>query len=312
MAHAPSLLRTVGWCWPRPRLLCIELTWRWLCGALLLVLFGAEALRIAAATGPAVQATGLLNANLESAVQDPAALSLAFSNALAILKPWLSHATLGLAPLALFAWVSAFALGRAALLRRYDSALPSRAWLLAVCEGARLLGLLGLSSLWYATAGWSARYALGSGSDGAEPNLVLYCMLVICASAVFFIAWSLLSWALMAAPLLAMLEHATFLGGLRRSIGLRRVRGKLVEVNLAMAVIKLGLVVLAMVFSATPLPFDSVMQGWPLTAWWVVVTLLYLAASDFFKMAQFFVFLEYLRPAPAPHQQALLETATLR
>jgi hypothetical protein len=90
---------------------------------------------------------------------------------------------------------------------------------------------------------------------------------------------------------------------------LGRVRGKLVEVNLAMAVIKLGLMVLAMVFSATPLPFETVMQGWPLTAWWLLVTLVYMAAADFFKMARFFVFLEYLR-APASVVAALRAEAT--
>jgi hypothetical protein len=60
--------------------------------------------------------------------------------------------------------------------------------------------------------------------------------------------------------------------------------------------------------SATPLPFESIMEGWPLYAWWVFVTLLYLAASDFFNMARTFAFLESWR---APGLAAPEPSATL-
>ena len=303
-----SFFRIIAYCRARPRLLLVELTWRWLCGGFLLLLSGLAAQRIAAVTGPAIQSTGLFNQTLESAVQDPTQISVALASTLAILRPFVTHAALGLAPLALFAWVTAFALGRSALLKRYDRALPSRPWLLAVSEALRLGCLIAVSAFWYAALQWAARYALGPATEtpetpGAvqtEPNLVLYCALVICITMGLFALWSLLSWALVAGPLVALLERTSFSRGFMRSLRMGPVRGKLVEVNLAMSIIKVGLVVLAMVLSATPLPFESIMQGWPLNAWWLFVTLLYFAASDFFKIARLFAFVEFWRGRSAP------------
>jgi hypothetical protein len=71
-----------------------------------------------------------------------------------------------------------------------------------------------------------------------------------------------------------------------------------------MGIVKLALIVLAMVFSATPLPFEEVVHGASLYAWWVVVTVLYLVASDFFQVARVVAFVDGLAvqaKAPAAH-----------
>jgi len=302
-AGTESFFRIIALCWARPRLLLVELTWRWLSGGFLLVLTALAALKIAALTGAAIEATGLFNVTLESAIADPARASVALAGSFAILRPAVMHVALGLAPLALFVWAASFAFGRSAMLRLYDRSLPSRAWLLAVCEAARLVAQTAVFAFWYAALQWAARYALGPASDvsgpqtgpQAEPNLVLYCALVICITIGLFALWSLVSWSLVAAPLIALLERTSFARGFIRSLRAGRVRGKFVEVNLSMSMIKVGLVVLATVLSATPLPFESVMQGASITAWWVFVTLLYFAASDFFKIARLFAFLEFWR-----------------
>jgi uncharacterized membrane protein len=70
------------------------------------------------------------------------------------------------------------------------------------------------------------------------------------------------------------------------------LRGKLVEINLVMGIAKIALIVLAMVFSATPLPFEDAVSGGALYAWWAVVTVLYLVASDFFQVARVMAFVE--------------------
>jgi hypothetical protein len=62
-----------------------------------------------------------------------------------------------------------------------------------------------------------------------------------------------------------------------------------------LGIVKLALVVLAMVFSATPLPFSSVMVGTPLYLWWAAVTLWYFAASDFFQVARLVAFIRFWR-----------------
>ena len=62
--------------------------------------------------------------------------------------------------------------------------------------------------------------------------------------------------------------------------------GKLFEINLVMGIVKIALVVLAMVFSATPLPFETYATQTFLLGWWAGVTVLYLLASDFFHVVR--------------------------
>jgi hypothetical protein len=59
--------------------------------------------------------------------------------------------------------------------------------------------------------------------------------------------------------------------------------------------VKIALIVLAMVFSATPLPFESVTTPEFLTCWWFGVALLYFVASDFFHVARLMGYLQLWR-----------------
>ena len=56
-----------------------------------------------------------------------------------------------------------------------------------------------------------------------------------------------------------------------------------------------GLIVLALVFSAIPLPFTADMTGAALYGWWALVTLLYLTASDFFQVVRLAAFVQFWR-----------------
>jgi hypothetical protein len=188
------------------------------------------------------------------------------------------------------------------VLRRYDASLPRRSAALIALQLLRVVALSGSFVAWFFAIHWAANYSL----PGVEPNLVLYCALVICLSLGIFTLWALLSWIFSIAPLLALLENRGIPGSLYRSLRLGPLRSKLVEVNLVMGIIKLALIVLAMVFSATPLPFESVMQGPPIYIWWTLVTLLYLAASDFFQVARLVAFIQFwrvtnaVRTSPSP------------
>jgi hypothetical protein len=106
---------------------------------------------------------------------------------------------------------------------------------------------------------------------------------------------ALLSWVFSIAPLLVLLEDRGVASSLLRSLRLGSLTSKLVEVNMVLGIVKIALIVLAMVFSATPLPFESVMQGAPLYLWWGLVTLLYLVASDFFQVARLMAFVQFWR-----------------
>ena len=122
--------------------------------------------------------------------------------------------------------------------------------------------------------------------------MVLFCAMAIVATLGLFTLWAVLSWALSFAPLLAMLKDLGPAASLAEAFRLGPVRAKLVEINLVMGIVKIALIVLAMVLSACPLPFESVatpeFMGW----WYVGVTVMYLIASDLFHVVQLVAYLE--------------------
>jgi hypothetical protein len=67
----------------------------------------------------------------------------------------------------------------------------------------------------------------------------------------------------------------------------------MVEINLVMGIVKLALIVLAMVFSATPLPFQSVATPEFMRWWYVAVAIWYFVASDFFHVARLVAYADY-------------------
>lgn len=282
-----SLVHTIAGCWSRPSLLALEVAWHWLFGAPALLLIYYEATRIFTAVFSRLQSAGLEQFSL----QNPMQAAVIVADCFAILVPPVLHTALWLVPLLAIGWTIASGLGRNAVLRRYDPGLPRKPLQLIALQLLRVIALGGSFVCWFLAIRWAANYAL----SGEEPNMVLYCALVICLSLGIFTLWALLSWIFSIAPLLALLENRGVASSLARSLRLGALTGKLVEINLVMGIIKLALVVLAMVFSATPLPFATVMQGPPLYIWWTLVTLLYCAASDFFQVARLVAFIHFWR-----------------
>jgi hypothetical protein len=135
----------------------------------------------------------------------------------------------------------------------------------------------------------------GPVAAGSEPNLVGYFALVIVITLGLFTLWAVLSWALSVAPLLAMLKGLGVGGSLAAAFRLGPLKSKLVEINLVMGIVKIALIVLAMVFSATPLPFESVTTPQFLACWWIGVTVVYFLASDFFHVARQVAYLQLWR-----------------
>ena len=282
-----SLVHTLGYCWSRPSLLGLEVLWRWLFGAPALLLLCFEGAHIFAATSAQLAAIGFDQFSLT----DPMRAAVMVSDAFAVLRQPVLHAVFWLAPLLVIGWSIASGVGRNIVLRRYDPSLSSRPATLIALQLLRVLMLGGSFAFWFAAIHWAAGYSL----SGEDPSLVLYFALVICLSLGIFSLWALLSWVFSIAPLLALLEHRGVASSLYRSMRLGPLKGKLVEINLVMGIIKLALVVLAMVFSATLLPFESVVHGATLYLWWALVTLLYLAASDFFQVARLVAFIQFWR-----------------
>jgi hypothetical protein len=300
-----SFVHILAACWHRPSFLALELLWRWLFGIPLLALLAHTALRLWTQNADAIRSTGIFDFNLQFALNG----ALSIAETYEILRAPILHVAAWLLPIAILAWSVAAGLGRNAVLRRYAPHLPWRPAVSIALQLLRILALCATIALWFACLQWAAHLALAGASATAdagqgEPNLVLYCSLVIVLSLGIFVLWALLSWIFSIAPLLAILERRSVASSLRRSLRLGPLTAKLVEINLVMGIVKIALVVLAMVFSATPLPFESVVNGLSLYLWWGAVTLLYLIASDFFQVARIAAFVELwkLYSAPDPHQ----------
>ncbi len=270
-------------CWRRPQLLLRELLWRWVFGLPAAVLVGYEVFRIL--KGTSLTAESFAGLSLSDPMQAAQQLTVLAST---VVDPVVRTA-LWLGPLLAASWAILSGLGRSALLQRLDPAMRPAPFSLVALQLLRITALVLVSLGWYKAVGWAAENTLAD----ATPNLVAYSAWVICLSLGIFVLWALVSWVFSIAPLLAMLEGKGVARSLARSLRLGPLTGKLVEVNLVLGIVRLALVVLAMVFSAIPLPFETEMTGLALYLWWAAVTLLYLVASDFFQVVRLAAFVRF-------------------
>jgi hypothetical protein len=285
-----SFVHTLSECWRRPSLTALEVLWRWAYGVPVLLVLLYQGMRILEETP--VDLAALRNMT----VLDPMGSAATLAKAMEALLPAVLRVALWLAPVMVVAWVVMSAIGRTLVLRRADMRLRNRVRTLIVLQAIRVVALLGSFALWF----WcmqriAAITVTGPIGAGSEPNLVGYFSLVIVATLGLFTLWAVLSWALSVAPLLAMLKGLGVGGSLAAAFRLGPLKSKLVEINLVMGIVKIALIVLAMVFSATPLPFESVTTPEFLMWWWVGVTVLYFLGSDFFHVARQVAYLRLWR-----------------
>jgi hypothetical protein len=285
-----SFVHTLSACWKRPSLTALEVGWRWLFGIPAIWLMWNLAARI-------LQATPVDSAALQRmSIADPVAAATTLTEALSIVMPPVLHVLAWLGPLLLVGWVVVSSLGRTLVLRRVDTQLQARPGTLMVLHAVRMVALVGSFALWFVCLRAIADYAVnGPIAAGHEPNLVFYCTLTIVTTLGMFTLWAIASWALAVAPLLAMLHNLGAGASLAAAFRVGPLRSKLVEINLVMGIVKIALIVLAMVFSACPLPFESVATPDFMLHWYAVVTVLYFVASDFFHVARLVAYLELWR-----------------
>jgi hypothetical protein len=116
---------------------------------------------------------------------------------------------------------------------------------------------------------------------------VLYSAILICGSLFLYVLWAVVSWPFQLAPLLAMQEDLGVSASLRAALRSQGSWGELIEVNLVMTIVKIAVLVLGMVLSASPLAFASANNTVSpafLRDWWAGVILLYIAAMDYFHV----------------------------
>jgi hypothetical protein len=282
-----SFVHTLSACWKRPSLTALEVLWRWAFGAPAAALIWYEATRILGETQIDFGALKRMT------VLDPMTAAATLSQTASELLPGVLRVAEWLAPLLLVVWVVVSSFGRVAVLRRVDGNLQARPGTVMVLQALRLADLGGSFVAWFACLQAAAGYAVnGPIAAGLEPNLVLYCALAIVTTLGMFTLWAVVSWALSVAPLLAMLRNLGAGESLAAAFRLGPVRSKLVEINLVMGIVKIALIVLAMVFSACPLPFESIATPGFMLQWYGVVTVVYLIASDFFHVVRLVSYLE--------------------
>jgi len=298
-----SFVRTLTLCWGQPSLTGLEVAWRWLVGIPALWFVVVQARRILmryTGDGFDMQRVGLdpklLGDPVGALTADPMGVVGKFTAAAAVVAPDLLHLTARSMPVLIVIWIVVSSLGRTFVLRRAEPRLRARPATLMALQVIRVAALAGAFGVWYWCVRTAGRVTVSAPiAAHQEPNLVGYCALTIIASLTLFVLWGIVSWIFSMAPLLAMLHDVAALPALRESVRLGPIRSKLVEINLVMGIVKIALMVLALVFSACPLPFESVTTPGFLAWWCVGVSLFYVVASDFFHVARLVAYLELWR-----------------
>jgi hypothetical protein len=285
-----SFVGVMGGIWRRPSLTALEMLWRWTVGAPILALAAWATLRLARTVAVDTAALQAMT------VFEPVAAFRTIDVAMAAILPAAKPIALWLLPLAAVAWMLAAAVGRTMVLRRFDPALHARRLTLLVLGTLRAALLTAAWMLWLWLIVQAGRIAImGPVAHGGEPNLVLYCAILICGTLFLYVLWAISSWPFQLAPLLAMQRNLGPLGALDAAFRSTAVRGELMEINLVMNIVKIAVLVLAMVFSASPLPFTNVETQTFLNCWWGGVIALYLAALDYFHVVRSAAYLSLWR-----------------
>jgi len=280
-----SLVGYMGSVNHRPSLIAIEVAWRWLFGIPLLLVCWKQSLLILAAYPIASSGLNSLDA------QNPWVAIVQLTSVYTFYQPPVAEALRWLVPAAALVWIVISGLGRNVVLQRMEPRLRFRPVEMILLQGA-WLALMGATFwLWFRLMQWVAVTHI---SAQGEPDLIGYAIWGIILSLAFFTAWALISWALSIAPLLMLLEQRSALSALGQSLRLgREFTGKLAEINLVMGIVKLALIVLAMVFSAAPLPFSSELGPGAMHFVWTASTIFYLIANDYFHVVRLKAFVEF-------------------
>lgn len=280
-----SAVGQMGWVFRRPSLTAIEVAWRWVVGAPLLMVCWIEAQKILAELPP--ETTGLNTLDITNPWMSAVKLAVAWD----MYDPHVMAVLRWLAPMAAAAWVVVSALGRNLVLMRMRPKTPFRPLAMMVLQAAWLALLVLTCWAWWSSIGWAAATHIGNGSD---PDLVGYSIWAIFLSLGFFTLWALVSWAVSIAPMLVLLEGLSPAVALVHSLKLGKAfTSKLVEINLVMGIVKLMLIVLAMVFSSVLIPFSEQVGMSTLHVEWIIVSIFYFVAGDYFQAVRLKGFVEF-------------------
>ena len=288
--------------WTRPSLAGLEIWWRWLVGIVLLVLAQVTFSSYGVEFG--VDTTAVRGASFFQPVAAINAVEGLIRTLWGYYRPNLNM----LIPVAIVLWLVVAAVGRTMVLRRLDRGLQTRRFTMLLLGTLRAALLAMVWGLWVWGVGVAVRVSItGPASRGAEPSIVLFFAMLIVGTLVLYVSWGAVSWPFYLAPLLAMQLGLGPGGAVKAAFRSGAVRGKLIEINMVMNIVRIALIVLAMVFSASPLPFSSVETQTFLNCWWGGVGLVYLGMSDYFHVVRSASYLSLWRAYDFPESDAAQE-----
>jgi hypothetical protein len=275
----------MGGVFRRPSLLAIEVAWRWLFGIPFLLVCWRQMQQILAAYP--LESSGFNSIDTQS----PWVAAVQISSGISYYEPHVQTVLRWLLPAAAMVWIVVSGLGRGLLLKRMDARMRFRPFTMMVLQGA-WLSLFALAVWgWLRSMQWAAATKI---AIAGEPDLVGYFIWAIFLSLGFFTAFALASWPLLVAPLLVQRENRSIDSALRESLSLGKpFTGKLIEINLVLGIVKLALIVVAMVFSAAPLPFSDELGSDALHLISAASVAFYLLANDFFQVVRLKAFLAF-------------------
>lgn len=294
--HAPVrgtqlLVSHMGEVIGHPSLILIEIGWRWLAGIPFLFILFHQAQKILAAFP--LEASGFNSLD----TQNPWVAVVQFAGVWNYYQPPVAALLYWLLPAYALTWIVSSALGRNLLLRHLTpnraARPPFRPVSMIVLQAAWLALLVLTLWAWYRSIQWTAATHI---TAAGEPDLVGYSIWAIFLTLGFFTAWALLSWVLSIAPMLMLLENRSAFSALGQSLKLGKVfSGKLAEINLVLGIAKLALMVVAMVFSAAPLPFSDQLGPDAMHFIAAISLIFYLIANDYFQVVRLRAFVEFWR-----------------
>ncbi|MGA3134167.1 MAG: hypothetical protein ABSD59_25705 [Terracidiphilus sp.] len=271
----------------RPSLLAIEVGWRWLFGIPFLLVCWQQTQQVLAAYP-------LGSSGLDSIdTQNPWIAAVQISHGISFYEPHLLAVMRWLLPAAALVWIVISGLGRGLLLKRIDARMRFRPFT-AMAFQAAWLALFALAVWgWLRAMEWIAATHIGV---QGEPDLVGYFVWAIFLSLGVFTAFALASWPFSIAPFPLHLDKRAVPAALVESLRLGKpFTSKLVEINLVLGIVKLALIVLAMVFSAAPLPFSDELGSDALHMVSAASVVFYFVANDFFQVVRIKAFAEFWR-----------------
>lgn len=268
--------------WKRPGLTGLEAAWRWAAGVPLLCVAGLW-LQCNWTTFMAqlarVEALSFLRP-----VHGLEVLGSVYRTLAPLLLPTLTW----FLPVVVVIWALAGTAGRFVSSKRLQADRRFAWGAVFLFRLVRIVGVLAMWALWGALLAWAARHTVSiPAMQGQEPNVVGFMGYIIPGSLALFSGWAAVSWPLTLAELFSATEGLGFAASFGKALTAGSLRAQVLEVNLVFCIVRLALLVLAMVFTACPLPFESVATKNFLVLWTSFIIILYLLASDYFHVVRF-------------------------